>query len=48
MIRKLILYIAVFILTTGFFKSALEKCADEKTRSFDEYNRVAEYRKELK
>ena len=46
--RKIPFYLIIFLLTTGFFKSALEKCADEKTRSFDEYNRNAEYRKELK
>ena len=28
MTKKLILYIAVFVFTTGFFKSDLEKCAN--------------------
>tara|TARA_S200000501_G_scaffold357466_1_gene381174 strand:- start:513 stop:974 length:462 start_codon:yes stop_codon:yes gene_type:complete len=46
--RKIPFYLIIFLLTTGFLKSPLEKCADEKTRSFDDYNRNAEYRKELK
>lgn len=47
-IKKIILYVAVFILTTAFFKSALEKCADENIKSWKEFNKFAEYREEKK
>ena len=48
MFKKIVLYIAIFILTTAFFKSALEKCADENIKSWKEFNKFAEYREEKK
>ena len=41
--KRISFLIIVFIFTTGFFKSALEECADIKARSFGHFNYQGEY-----
>jgi hypothetical protein len=48
-IKKLLTILIIFVSTTGFFfKPILERCADKKIVSLEEFNRTAEYRSERK
>jgi len=45
MFRRITFILSVFLLTTGFFKAKLEKCADEEFRKTIRFNRNAEYKR---
>lgn len=44
MFRRITFILSIFILTTGFFKAKLEKCADEEFRKNIRFNQNAKYK----